>query len=109
MVSIAQISKYSGWLLVILILVYVATGFSHMGYFGFDTIIDPQFSYDFHSDLYVVTILLVLVILHCCTRFFYALKNRMKRPEIPKQPVQPQQPAQPPPQQPQQPVTQKQE
>jgi hypothetical protein len=82
------VTKYTGWLLMLLMIIYIATGFSYAGYFGFETIIDPAAATSLHSNLIVVGILIILICLHCCLRFFLSLKNRFKGSEIEQKPAE---------------------
>ena len=83
--SVAKVSKYSGWLLFLLIVIYVVTGLSYAGYFGFENLIDVQTASLIHNNLYLLAVLLVLMFLHCCLRFLIRLKNRFRKKEGPAQ------------------------
>ena len=82
------VTKYTGWLLMLLMIIYIATGFSYAGYFGFETIIDPAAATSLHSNLIVVGILIILICLHCCLRSFLSLKNRAKGSETAQKPAE---------------------
>jgi hypothetical protein len=75
---IPRISKYSGWLLFLLIALYVVTGFAYAGYFGLDVFIPMGTATLVHSSLELAILLIVLTFLHCCLRISVRFFSRFK-------------------------------
>jgi hypothetical protein len=74
-------SKYIGYALSAVLIVYIVTGLAYMGQFGIQTVVDPAMANYLHSNLYFLAVLIVLMALHCGGKFIVKLKNRPKRGE----------------------------
>jgi len=72
--------KYSGWLLLLLMVLYIATGLAYAGYPGFDMLIDMGTATWIHSNLVLLGVLLLSLFTHCCLRVLSALRKRSKGP-----------------------------
>jgi hypothetical protein len=83
------ITKYSGILLFILIVILIITGFSYSGLLGLDAVIDPASALVLHSNPITAGILIILIIVHCCLRALTGLRNRSGKGESKPEAVQP--------------------
>ena len=72
-----KVEKYAGCLLLVLIIIYIVTGFSYAGLFGFGQIINIDAAIWIHNNLYVVGLLIVLIILHCSIRTAIRIRRRL--------------------------------
>ena len=66
-------ARWSGWLLLPLMILYILTGFSLCGKFGFSELIAPETARDIHQIFEWP--LVGLFLLHCSTTIYFALRR----------------------------------
>ena len=73
-VKITTINRISAWLLFLIVVIHIVTGFSMTGFYGFDYLIDKNLARNIHLRMHAV--LLLLLILHVGISTYYDLKRR---------------------------------
>jgi len=68
-----KLSRISGWVLFVLMVVYIATGYSLCGEFGFARIIDPQIALVLHDNLDIP--LVAVFLCHSLPSMYLALRR----------------------------------
>ena len=68
-----KLVRISGWVLFLLMLVYIATGYALCGEFGFARLIDPQTALRVHNELDIP--LVVVFLGHCLPSMYLAFRR----------------------------------
>ncbi len=66
-------SRISAYVLIVLMLVYLITGFSMIGLYDMHRIVDKNFAIYMHVNLFLY--LIIFLVLHCGIDVYFALKR----------------------------------